>query len=613
MDADVIIVGGGLAGLAAAAELADAKRRVIVIDQEPEASLGGQAFWSFGGLMLVNSPEQRRLGIRDSRELALQDWLGSAAFDRAEDRWPRKWAEAYVDFAAGEKRSWLHAQGVRWFPVVGWAERGGYLATGHGNSVPRFHITWGTGPALMEPFVRRVREGEKNGLISLRFRHRATKLSAIGGKVDGVEGEILEPSAAERGQESSRKVVGNFSLRAQAVIVTSGGIGGNHDLVRKHWPKHMGEPPKKMLSGVPAHVDGKMLDVVSAAGGNIINSDRMWHYPEGIDNYAPIWPRHGIRIISGPSPLWLDAHGKRLPIPLFPGFDGFGALEHITKHGHDHSWFLLNQRIIGREFALSGSEQNPDFTGKSVLGVLRRGRGTLTPVQKFVQAGKDFVVANNIPELVEKMNRLTQLGLVDAAIVEHEVVARDREVENKYCKDAQVAAIRIARNYIADRLIRVAKPHRLLDPAAGPLIAVRLWVLTRKTLGGLETDLSARVLESGRRAARQCLRRRRSGGLRRRRRARLSRARGHLPRRLPFLRSHSGPRRGGGGEVKRSRGSLAGDGTHACFRYSGANSPGVSGLLKRRDRPYRRPPSRGFGKHLSEGLPFDAKHCANNS
>ena len=499
MDADVIIVGAGLAGLVAAAELADAKRRVILIDQEPEASVGGQAFWSFGGLMLVNSPEQRRLGVRDSRELALQDWLGSAAFDRPEDHWPRQWAEAYVDFAAGEKRAWLYAQGVRWFPIVGWAERGGYLASGHGNSVPRFHVTWGTGPAILEPFLRRVREAENNGLISLRFRHRATKLTAKAGGIDGVEGEILEPSGAARGEESSRKVAGHFAFTAQAVIVTSGGIGGNHDLVRKHWPKRMGEPPKKMLSGVPAHVDGKMLEVVGAAGGHIINNDRMWHYPEGIDNYAPVWPRHGIRVISGPSPLWLDARGKRLPIPLYPGFDGLGALEHVTAHGDDHSWFLLNHRIIGREFALSGSEQNPDFTNKSLLGVLRRGRGkTLSPVQKFVQAGKDFVVADTVAELVKKMNGLTGTNLIDAAALEREIVARDREVENSYCKDAQVAAIRVARNYIGDRFIRVAKPHRLLDPAASPLIAVRLWVLTRKTLGGLETDLSARVLtESG--------------------------------------------------------------------------------------------------------------------
>ena len=397
MDADVIVVGGGLAGLVAATELADANRKVILLDQEPEASLGGQAFWSFGGLMLVNSPEQRRLGIRDSRDLAMQDWLGSAAFDRDEDRWPRKWAEAYVDFAAGEKRPWLHAQGVRWFPVVGWAERGGYLATGHGNSVPRFHLTWGTGPALLEPFVRRAREAEKQGLISFKFRHRVTSLTTSSGKIDGVEGEVLEPSSVERAVASSRKVVGNFSLKSQAVIVTSGGIGGNHDLVRKQWPKRMGEPPKKMLSGVPAHVDGLMQEVVGKSGGHIINSDRMWHYPEGIDNYAPIWPRHGIRILSGPTPLWLDAHGKRLPIPLYPGFDCLGALEQITRAGQDHSWFLLNQRIIGREFALSGSEQNPDLTGKSVLGVLKRGRGTLTPVQKFINAGKDFVVASNLP------------------------------------------------------------------------------------------------------------------------------------------------------------------------------------------------------------------------
>jgi len=253
-----------------------------------------------------------------------------------------------------------------------------------------------------------------------------------------------------------------------------------------------------MLSGVPAHVDGKMLEVVGAAGGRIINNDRMWHYPEGIDNYAPVWPRHGIRVISGPSPLWLDARGNRFPIPLYPGFDGLGALEHVTMHGDDHSWFLLNHRIIGREFALSGSEQNPDFTNKSLLGVLRRGRGkTLSPVQKFVQAGKDFVVADTVAELVKKMNGLTGTNLIDAAALEREIVARDREVENSYCKDAQVAAIRVARNYIGDRFIRVAKPHRLLDPAAGPLIAVRLWVLTRKTLGGLETDLSARVLTEG--------------------------------------------------------------------------------------------------------------------
>jgi predicted oxidoreductase len=498
MDADAIVVGAGLAGLVAAAELADAGRRVIILDQEPEASLGGQAFWSFGGLFFVDSPEQRRLRIRDSRELAWQDWLGSAAFDRTEDHWPRRWAEAYVDFAAGEKRTWLRQQGLRIFPIVGWAERGGYLATGHGNSVPRFHVTWGTGPGVIEPFVRRVREAARRGLITFRFRHRVTGLNLIGGVIEGVHGDVLESSNVERGQASSRRPVGSFTVRAQAVIITSGGIGANHELVRRYWPKRLGEAPRRMISGVPDHVDGLMLDVAKASGASVINSDRMWHYPEGIQNYAPIWSRHGIRILSGPSPLWLDANGKRLPVPLFPGFDSLGALAHITREGNDHSWFVLNERIIGREFALSGSEQNPDLTERSLKLVLGRiGKGAPEPVRRFMERGADFVVAKTLPELAAGMNRLTGDALIDAAELEREIVARDREIDNKFGKDAQVMAIRAARQYLGDKLIRVAKPRRILDPAAGPLIAVKLHVLTRKTLGGLETDLSSRVLRPG--------------------------------------------------------------------------------------------------------------------
>ena len=495
--ADVIIVGAGLAGLVAATELTDAGRRVILLDQEPEQSLGGQAFWSLGGLMFVNSPEQRRLGIRDTRDLALQDWMGSAGFDREEDAWPRKWAEAYVDFAAGEKRSWLHGQGMRFFPLVGWAERGGYLATEHGNSVPRFHITWGTGPGVIDPFVRRVREAEKKGLISLRFRHRVNELTTSGGQVDGVAGEILEPSDAERGAPTSRAAAGEFALKAQAVIVTSGGIGANHEMVRKNWPERLGKPPSFMLAGVPDYVDGCMLVITEQAGGNVINRDRMWHYTEGIKNYAPIWSRHGIRILSGPSPLWFDARGKRQPVPLFPGFDTLGTLKHLMSTGHDYSWFILNQRIIGKEFGLSGSEQNPDLTGRSIKQVLQRGRSkAVSPVAMFQQKGEDFVTADHLTELVRRMNALTGGNLIQESVLRHEIEARDREIGHKFSKDAQVTAIRGARSYFADKLIRIAKPHRLLDPAAGPLIAVRLWILTRKTLGGLQTDLSSRVLKA---------------------------------------------------------------------------------------------------------------------
>ncbi|MET0396792.1 MAG: FAD-binding dehydrogenase [Longimicrobiaceae bacterium] len=496
-DADVIIVGAGLAGLVAAAELAEAGRRVVVVDQEPEASLGGQAFWSFGGLFLVDSPEQRRMKIRDSRELALSDWLGSAGFDRPEDAWPRRWAEAYVDFAAGEKRAWLYERGVRFFPVVGWAERGGGLATGHGNSVPRFHVTWGTGPGVVEPFIARVREAERRGLVSLRFRHRVSELTTTAGVVDGVRGEVLEPSDAPRGAPSSRAVAGEFALRAQAVIVTSGGIGANHELVRRNWPPRMGPPPRRMLSGVPDHVDGRMLGVAQAAGGTVINPDRMWHYTEGIHNWAPVWTGHGIRILPGPSSLWLDALGRRLPAPLFPGFDTLGTLEHIVGTGHDHTWFVLTQRIIEKEFALSGSEQNPDLTGRSIRQVLGRVLpGAPPPVEAFKQKGADFVVARELGELVRGMNALTDEPLLDPAAVEREVRARDAQLTNPFGKDAQVAAIRGARAYLGDRLIRVARPHRLLDPAAGPLIAVRLNLLTRKTLGGLHTDLAGRVLRA---------------------------------------------------------------------------------------------------------------------
>ena len=494
-DADVIVVGGGLAGLVAACEIADAGKRVIVVDQEGEQNLGGQAFWSFGGLFLVDSTEQRRLGIKDSYDLALQDWTGTAGFDRDEDLWPKKWAEAYVAFAAGEKRDWLRAMGHRIFPVVGWAERGGYDAMGHGNSVPRFHVTWGTGPGIVEPFERRAREAQKSGRLTFKFRHRVDALTMTNGTVEGVSGAILEPTGVERGQSSSRNVTGDFTLRAQAVIVASGGIGGNHDLVRQNWPKRLGAPPKFMISGVPEHVDGRMIGITEAAGARLINRDRMWHYVEGIRNWAPIWPRHGIRILPGPSSMWFDATGKRLPAPLFPGSDTLGQLHYIMSTGYDYSWFILTQSIIKKEFALSGSEQNPDLTGKSWRMTIQRAtnKGAPAPVEAFKQKGADFVVRDNLADLVSAMNALSGDNLLQLGHIKRQIEARDREMTNPFVKDAQVMNIHNARRYIGDRLIRTAKPHRILEPEHGPLIAVKLNILTRKTLGGFETDLDSRV------------------------------------------------------------------------------------------------------------------------
>ncbi|SCX07863.1 FAD-binding dehydrogenase [Mycolicibacterium fluoranthenivorans] len=492
MDADVIVVGAGLAGLVAACELVERGRTVLIVDQENAANIGGQAYWSFGGLFFVDSPEQRRLGIRDSHELALQDWLGSAGFDRTEDHWPRQWAHAYVDFAAGEKRRWLRERGLQTFALVGWAERGGYGARGHGNSVPRFHITWGTGPALVDIFARRLLGHPK---VTFAHRHRVDELIVTDGAVVGVRGAVLEPSAAARGVASSRNTVGEFDFRAQAVIVASGGIGGNHDLVRKNWPARMGTPPTTMLSGVPEHVDGRMIGIAESAGAQVINADRMWHYTEGITNYDPVWPNHGIRILPGPSSLWLDATGKRLPVPLYPGFDTLGTLEYIAATGYDYTWFVLNARIIAKEFGLSGQEQNPDLTGRSVRAVLSRGRdGGPAPVRAFVDKGVDFVTANSLRDLVSAMNGVDGVASLDYATVEAEVTARDREVVNRFSKDGQITAIRGARDYLPDRVARVVAPHRLTDPKAGPLIAVKLHILTRKSLGGLHTDLESRVL-----------------------------------------------------------------------------------------------------------------------
>ncbi len=498
MHTDVLVVGAGLSGLVATAELVAAGKRVVLLDQESAVNLGGQAFWSFGGLFLVDSPEQRRMGVRDSVELAWQDWEGTAGFDRDdEDHWGRRWARAYVDFAAGEKRAWLRERGVRFFPVVGWAERGDGRARGHGNSVPRFHVTWGTGPGVVEPFVRLVRAAVESGQVSVRFRHRVDELVTDGRAVVGVRGSVLAPAGEARGVRTNRDVTGEFELRAQAVVVTSGGIGADHELVRASWPQRLGTPPREMVTGVPAYVDGRMLAIAERAGGRLVNRDRMWHYVEGLQNWDPVWPGHGIRILPGPSSLWFDALGRRLPAPLFPGFDTLGTLAHLRTTGHDHSWFVLTHTILEKELALSGSEQNPDLTGRSIRQVLSRARpGAAPPVEAFLRHGADFVVARSVPELVAGMNRLTPEPLLDAAEIGREVVARDREVANRFSKDAQLTAVRGARTYRGDRLIRTAAPHRLLDPDKGPLVAIRLHVLTRKTLGGLQTDLQSRVLRA---------------------------------------------------------------------------------------------------------------------
>lgn len=494
---DNIIIGGGLAGLVAAYEITSRNKKVLLLDQEGEQNIGGQAFWSLGGLFMVNTPQQRRLGIKDSFDLAWQDWLGSAQFDRPEDDWPRRWAEAYVKFATYEKYKYVTGKGIKFVPIPGWAERGDGSASGHGNSVPRFHVAWGAGTGVVKPFADHAYKAKEKGLLEMKFRHRVTELLTDGKKVTGIKGEILESSKEPRGVASNREVIGSFEFEAGNILIASGGIGANKDLVKKNWPVgRLGNPPEKMICGVPAYVDGKMLWIAESAGAAIINRDRMWHYTEGIKNFEPIWPDHAIRILPGPSSMWFDATGCRLPPPFLPGFDTLGTLQHILSTGYDYSWFILNQKIIRKEFALSGSEQNPDITNRSLKSTLKRifSKSAPAPVEAFKEKGEDFLVAENLESLVKKMNALVGKHLLEYEKIKKQIEERDRETENKFCKDTQVTFIKSHRKYLGDKLMRVAPLHNILDTKNGPLIAARLNILTRKTLGGLHTNLDGQVL-----------------------------------------------------------------------------------------------------------------------
>ncbi len=493
---DAIIIGTGLAGLTAAMEITNAGKKVLLLDQETEKNIGGQAYWSFGGLFLINSPQQRLMGIKDSFDLAHQDWMSTASFDRSEDYWPRQWAEAYLNFAAAEKYDYLAKLGIKLMFMVGWAERGDGSASGHGNSVPRFHVSWGTGVGVVKPFVEKAYQAERKGLLLFKFRHRVTNLISRNGAVKGVSGDILADDDQERGVATNRNVISSFSFYAPHIVIASGGIGGNHELVRENWPARLGIAPLKMISGVPAYVDGKMIGVAEKMGAHMINRDRMWHYTEGVQNWNSIWPYHGIRILPGPSSMWFDAKGDRLPAPYLPGFDTLGTLKYLQQNGSSYSWFILTQNILKKEFALSGSEQNPDITNKDYWLFLQRlfGRKATGPVETFKEKGEDFVVADSLEALVKQMNQLTGDGMLDYEHIKSQIVARDRELDNPFSKDFQVNYIRSTRKYLGDRLARVAQPHKILDPRNGPLIAVRLHILTRKTLGGLKTDLDSRVL-----------------------------------------------------------------------------------------------------------------------
>lgn len=448
--------------------------------------------------------------VKDSEELAWRDWANSADYDPVTDNdrhdyWGHKWGREYVRFAANEKRSYLKGLGLNVLPTIGWAERGSGDASGHGNSVPRFHLTWGTGPEVVRVFRKPLLKAEEKGQVEFHFRHCVDELvvendDSGNPRVVGVRGSVLSPTNQPRGEASSRDVVKHFELRGSAVVIATGGIGGNVEKVRQMWPtERWGECPKELVTGVPAHVDGRGIDIAQNAGASVVNTDRMWAYTEGMTNWDPIWPGHGIRIIPGPSAIWLDAEGNRLPTNLFPGTDNLAALTHIGQTGHGYSWFVLNKEIVDKEFIFSGSEQNPDLTDKEFKKLAGKlGPGTHVAVKAFMENGIDWIVEDNLEDLVAGMNRISPEGspTIDVAHLRRVLEDRDSQLDNPFSKDAQVNYIRVARGFLGDKLIRVAPPHRILDESKGPLIAVRLTFLTRKTLGGLETNLDGQCLNA---------------------------------------------------------------------------------------------------------------------
>jgi uncharacterized protein len=468
--ADVVVIGAGIAGLVTTLELLEFGRDVLLLDRCEPHELGGLAREAFGGTFMIDTPEQRRSRINDSFELAWQDWQTLAGFEE-DDVWPRRWAEQYVARARDDVGLWLKQHGVWFFPVVNWAERGVY---GDGNSVPRFHLCWGCGQGMVDGVWGSIEKHPRRSRLEVRFRTRVTRLEP---------GEVY---------------IDDDVIEANQVVIAAGGIGGNLDIVRKHWPKTMGAPPEKLLMGSHYYADGAMHDEVERLGGNVTHLDRMWNYADAVRHPKPRRKDHGVKLIPPRSGLLLNPGGERYgPVPVMPTFDAYYALERMCEDERKYSWLVCNWKIARRELDVSGSEHNPLIREKR-LGrfVMSVAVGKSNLVRYFVDNCPDFVTAESLPELGRKMNELTDTHDLDGALMESEVrrydanLARGRALWN----DDQIRRIAQLRNWRGDRL-RTAKFVQISDPKAGPLIAVKLQPMARKSLGGIQTDLESRVLD----------------------------------------------------------------------------------------------------------------------
>jgi predicted oxidoreductase len=479
---DILIIGGGIAGLATALDLLEGNRSVLLLDRDGQQAFGGLARESFGGMFFVDSPEQRRQGIRDCSELAWRDWCSFAEFG-ADDAWPKAWARAYVERCTSDVYRWVRGFGVSFLPVVNWVERGEFRP---GNSVPRFHVAWGTGKGLAEALIAALRAHPNAGRLSIRFNARVERLVLRAGRIDGVEGVDEEDGTP-------------FEVKAEQVVVASGGINGDLERVRQNWHRDWGKPPAVLLNGSHRFADGRLHDATAAVGGVVTHLDKMWNYAAGVHHPRPRKPHHGLSLVPPRSALWLDWRGKRIgPQPLVSGFDTRRLVTDICARERPYSWQLMNMKIALRELAVSGAEHNPSIRDKKRFGFLRDILfGNRWLVREMLDNCTDFVTAATLPELVEKMNALQGDTAVELDSVRDAVAGFDATIARgpSLMNDEQLRRIAALRQYRGDR-IRLCKFQPINEPKALPLIAVREHIISRKSLGGIRTDLQSRVLDA---------------------------------------------------------------------------------------------------------------------
>lgn len=479
---DVLIIGGGLAGIVAALELLNQGKRVTLVDRDTAENFGGLARESFGGILVVGSDEQRRAGIADTPELALQDWLSFGAFTPADtNSWPQRWAQTYVQDSAEWIYRWLKGLGVGFLPLPLWVERGDST---RGNSVPRWHVVWGTGQGLMRQLTEKLQQHPQRARLTLHFGQRVQSLLVSGQSVVGCAG-VREPSGEA------------FEHHAAAVLVATGGINGSLEQVRRHWHADWGTPPEVILNGAHKFADGSLHAATQVVGGQVTHLDRMWNYAAGVHHWQPRKPLHGLSLVPPRSALWLNWRGERFAPPLVTGFDTRDLVTRICQQERAYSWQVLNRRIALKELAVSGAEFNPSIRNGSKLGLLRDLLlGNRWLYDQMTRHCPDVVVAQSLPELVEKMNALQGDHSVQLATVQAAAEDYDAQVQRGApWQDAQLRRIEHVRQWKGDRL-RTAKFAPILAPGSGPLMAIREFIISRKSLGGIQTDLDSRVLDA---------------------------------------------------------------------------------------------------------------------